>query len=309
MQALPALPECLFFLWCWRSCLQERLQDLVYLTADSPDELSELDSSKVYIIGGIVDRNRHKVRLLLLLLHVLATADGCCRSSCRDQVLAEIMTSQMLHVAQGSAKLSTLSLPVLSTGVTRSTLCTCYLVLAPLVILSTLQSYMLGVLATVPEATRVAVLVRCVVFPVGSNCGAPVHPCCVWCNLGQWCACCCMLQGICYQRAKEAGIATAKLPIAQHIKLQTSAVSIFKQMYAVPGPAHMQAVSCKQSSNMACSSACENRGVIHGLTAARAQLRTSQPCEPKECLLSAADEALYANAWCCCCCCCCCWCR
>jgi hypothetical protein len=33
------------------------------------------------------------------------------------------------------------------------------------------------------------------------------------------------LQGICYQRAKDAGIATAKLPIAQHIKLQTSAVS------------------------------------------------------------------------------------
>lgn len=39
---------------------QERRADLVYLTADSPNELSELDGSKLYIIGGIVDRNRHK---------------------------------------------------------------------------------------------------------------------------------------------------------------------------------------------------------------------------------------------------------
>ena len=39
---------------------QDRKADLVYLTADSPNELSELDSSKLYVIGGIVDRNRHK---------------------------------------------------------------------------------------------------------------------------------------------------------------------------------------------------------------------------------------------------------
>lgn len=33
---------------------------LVYLTADSPHELSELDPAKIYVVGGIVDRNRHK---------------------------------------------------------------------------------------------------------------------------------------------------------------------------------------------------------------------------------------------------------
>ena len=34
--------------------------DLVYLTADSPHELQALDPRKIYIVGGIVDRNRHK---------------------------------------------------------------------------------------------------------------------------------------------------------------------------------------------------------------------------------------------------------
>jgi hypothetical protein len=39
-------------------------QELVYLSADSEEELSTLSENEVYIIGGLVDRNRYKVSCL-----------------------------------------------------------------------------------------------------------------------------------------------------------------------------------------------------------------------------------------------------
>jgi tRNA (guanine9-N1)-methyltransferase len=41
-------------------------QTIVYLTADSDEELTELKPDETYVIGGICDHNRLKVAFLLI---------------------------------------------------------------------------------------------------------------------------------------------------------------------------------------------------------------------------------------------------
>lgn len=55
-------------------------KNIVYLTADSSEELFELNEGETYIIGGICDHNRHKVgaqNLCISITHLIGSQNLC----------------------------------------------------------------------------------------------------------------------------------------------------------------------------------------------------------------------------------------
>ena len=74
---------------------QEPRQNLVYLTSDSPNELTEFDESKVYIIGGLVDHNHHKS-----LCYDLAVKNGLDHCRLPISKFMSMKTRQVLTVNQ-----------------------------------------------------------------------------------------------------------------------------------------------------------------------------------------------------------------
>ena len=62
LQRLPGFDKWIIEKECrsYIDALQEQKENLVYLTADSETVLDDLDLKKIYIVGGLVDRNRWK---------------------------------------------------------------------------------------------------------------------------------------------------------------------------------------------------------------------------------------------------------
>ena len=84
--------------WDVNFCSQNYLEtfnpaEVVYLTSDSENIIKELDSKKVYVIGGLVDHNGHKG-----LCHNLAIQSGVSHGKLPIEEYLEMKTSRVLTI-------------------------------------------------------------------------------------------------------------------------------------------------------------------------------------------------------------------
>lgn len=81
-------------------------ESIVYLTADSDEELSELKPDETYIIGGIVDRNRFKVYYPSFIIFDLALTSPP-QNLCQDKAEEAKIRTARLPIGKYLANLPT----------------------------------------------------------------------------------------------------------------------------------------------------------------------------------------------------------
>jgi tRNA (guanine9-N1)-methyltransferase len=82
-------------------------ETVIYLTADSNDELSELKPDENYIIGGIVDRNRYKARPSLSFIVLIGTHLRRLQNLCENKAREANIRTARLPIGKYLANLPT----------------------------------------------------------------------------------------------------------------------------------------------------------------------------------------------------------
>jgi tRNA (guanine9-N1)-methyltransferase len=90
-------------------CLEVTQENVIYLTADSEEELLELKEGEVYIIGGICDHNRYKVSSLLISCFLTCKHDHshCPQNLCLNKAVESNIRTARLPIGRYLASLTT----------------------------------------------------------------------------------------------------------------------------------------------------------------------------------------------------------
>lgn len=83
-------------------------EKLVYLSSEATTSLQTVDPDKVYVIGGLVDHNRHKVEIVVVVVFCFLSSSPLMIS---DRVLHSILQRNMAFRLRGFQSTSLLSSP------------------------------------------------------------------------------------------------------------------------------------------------------------------------------------------------------